>query len=239
MECRVKPGNDGTMRFGGRLLLCISVAVSAPASAQAPASPPAKQVSPAPQQSQPAPLAPAGPAAPPPAPNNPPTPDDICRAIEQDAAENNLPVEFFARVIWQESRFNAQAVSRKGAQGIAQFMPETADYRGLANPFDPIEALKNSASYLHDLEQKFGNLGLAAAAYNAGPGRVAAFLANNRPLPGETRNYVAIITGWTADEWASALPPKTAETTIPQGVPCTRLANLILAPKDEARRIAA
>ncbi|MGA7788448.1 MAG: lytic transglycosylase domain-containing protein [Xanthobacteraceae bacterium] len=169
----------------------------------------------------------------------PPTADDICRAIEQDAAENQLPVEFFARVIWQESRFNAQAVSRKGALGIAQFMPSTADYRGLADPFDPIEALKNSASYLHDLEQKFGNLGLAAAAYNAGPGRVSAFLADKRPLPGETRNYVAIITGWTADEWASPSPPKTADTTIPQGVPCTRLANLILAPKDEARRIAA
>ncbi len=178
-----------------------------------------------------------------PAPNNataaqPPTPDDICHALEQDAAENELPVEFFARVIWQESRFNARAVSRKGAQGIAQFMPSTADYRGLIDPFDPIEALKNSASYLHDLKARFGNLGLAAAAYNAGPGRIAAWLASHRSLPSETRNYVAIITGWTADEWASASPPKTSETTIPQGVPCTRLANLILAPKEDARRIA-
>jgi len=173
------------------------------------------------------------------APHNPPTADDICRAIEQDAAENQLPVEFFARVIWQESRFNAQAVSNKGARGIAQFMPATADYRGLVDPFDPIEALKNSASYLHDLQAQFGNLGLAAAAYNAGPGRVAAFVAGRRGLPSETRNYVAIITGWTADEWASAKPPETSETTIPQGIPCTRLANLILAPKAEAQRIAA
>ena len=175
----------------------------------------------------------------PPAPGAPPTSDDICRALEQDAAENDLPVEFFARVIWQESRFNARAVSVKGAQGIAQFMPSTADYRGLADPFDPIEALKNSASYLHDLKTQFGNLGLAAAAYNAGPARVGAFLAGRRPLPGETRNYVAIVTGWTADDWASPSPPQTPETTIPQGVPCTRLANLILAPKEEARRIAA
>ena len=170
---------------------------------------------------------------------HPPTADDICRALEQDAAENELPVEFFARVIWQESRFNARAVSSKGARGIAQFMPRTADYRGLIDPFDPIEALKNSASYLRDLKNRFGNLGLAAAAYNAGPGRVAAWLAKYQPLPGETRNYVAIITGWTADEWASASPPKTSETTIPQGVPCTRLANLILAPKEQAQRIAA
>ena len=55
----------------------------------------------------------------------PPTADDICRALEQSAAENALPVEFFARVIWQESRFDARAVSPKGAEGIAQFMPHT------------------------------------------------------------------------------------------------------------------
>jgi len=204
------------------LLCCIMALWIGAAAAQAPSSP----ASPNP----PAPLdAPA---------QHPPTPDDICRAVEKDAAENALPVEFFARVIWQESRFNAQAVSRKGAQGIAQFMPSTADYRGLADPFDPIEALKNSASYLHDLKDKFGNLGLAAAAYNAGPTRVSAWLAKHRALPEETRNYVAIITGWTADEWASASPPQTPDTTIPQGVPCTRLANLILAPKEEAKRIA-
>jgi Transglycosylase SLT domain len=192
------------------------------------------------EQKQSAP--PAAPNAPAPAgqsSSHPPTPDDICRAIEQDAAENALPVEFFARVIWQESRFNARAVSNKGAQGIAQFMPATADYRGLIDPFDPIEALKNSARYLRDLKTRFGNLGLAAAAYNAGPGRVATWLSSHRPLPAETRNYVAIVTGWTADEWASANPPKTSETTIPQGVPCTRLANLILAPKEQAQRMAA
>jgi len=186
------------------------------------------------------PTAPNGPApASPAVPSRPPTPDDICRALEQDAAENEIPVEFFARVIWQESRFNARAVSNKGAQGIAQFMPATSDYRGLVDPFDPIEALEHSARYLRDLKARFGNLGLAAAAYNAGPGRVSAWLNNHRPLPGETRNYVAIITGWTADEWASPNPPKTSETTIPQGVPCTRLANLILAPKEQAQRMAA
>jgi hypothetical protein len=205
------------MHFAKRLLLCAAVMFGASVHAQ---SPPSESV-------------------PPPVPNTPPTADDICRAVEQDAAENELPVEFFARVIWQESRFNAQAVSRKGAQGIAQFMPRTADWRGLVDPFDPIEALRHSASYLHDLKIRFGNLGLAAAAYNAGPGRVSAWLSSRRGLPSETRNYVAIITGWTADEWASAAPPQTAETTIPQGVPCARLANLILAPKEEAQRIAA
>jgi hypothetical protein len=172
-------------------------------------------------------------------PGTPPTPDDICRTVEEAAAENALPVEFFARVIWQESRFNALAVSPKGAEGIAQFMPRTADWHGLANPFDPIEALRHAASYLRELKEQFGNLGLAAAAYNAGPGRVSGWLANHRALPGETRNYVAVITGFTVDEWASSEPPQNAETTIPQGVPCTRLANLILAPKAQAQRIAA
>ena len=152
-----------------------------------------------------------------------PTADDICRALEQSAAENALPVEFFARVIWQESRFDAQAVSPKGAAGIAQFMPATASWHGLADPFDPMESLRHSAAYLRELLDRFGNLGLAAAAYNAGPGRVSAWLTNHRALPAETRNYVALVT----------------PTIFPQGVPCTRLANLILAPKQERQRIAA
>jgi hypothetical protein len=217
-------------RAAGRFLVGAWVIGNALANAQPAAVPPAVDSG-----------TPAGQSAPNPAtpPHNAPTADDICRAIEADAAENALPVEFFARVIWQESRFNAQAVSPKGAEGIAQFMPQTADWRGLADPFDPIAALKNSASYLHDLRDQFGNLGLAAAGYNAGPSRVAAWLSGRRALPEETRNYVAIITGWTADDWASPSPPKTAETTIPQGVPCTRLANLILAPQAEAQRIAA
>jgi hypothetical protein len=200
------------------MLACALTFLSARANAQAGATPPAAEAQPA---------------------QNPPTADDICRAVEQDAAENGLPVEFFARVIWQESRFNALAVSRKGAEGIAQFMPRTADWHGLADPFDPIEALKHSASYLRELRDRFGNLGLAAAGYNAGPGRVSEWLAGTRALPGETRNYVAVITGWTADEWASPSPPENADTTIPQGVPCTRLANLILAPKEKAQSIAA
>jgi hypothetical protein len=237
------------IRFASLLTVVMLVVLSGRASAQPDASAPAGRNQPSQNPSvvhdQPAPTdkpidKPAENNVPPALakPNIPPTAEDICRAIEQDAAENELPVEFFARVIWQESRFNARAVSPKGALGIAQFMPQTAGFRGLADPFDPIEALKNSASYLHDLRAQFGNLGLAAAAYNAGPGRVSAWLTSKRPLPTETRNYVAIITGWTADEWASASPPKTSETTIPQGIPCTQLANLILAPKAEQLRIA-
>ena len=64
-------------------------------------------------------------------------------------------------------------VSPKGAAGVAQFMRATASWHGLADPFEPVEALRHSAAYLRELLDRFGNLGLAAAAYNAGPGRVA------------------------------------------------------------------
>jgi len=201
-------------RLAGLLLVCALLSGGGRANAQAGATPPTAEpkdiVSP-----------------------QPPTADDVCRTLEQAAAENALPVEFFARVIWQESRFNARAVSPKGAAGIAQFMPQTASWHGLADPFNPVEALRHSASYLRELRDQFGNLGLAAAAYNAGPGRVSEWLASHRRLPGETRSYVAAVTGRTADEWSSPSPPKDAEASIPKAFPCTRLANLILPPKQQ------
>ena len=95
---------------------------------------------------------------------------EICRVVTQAASDNGLPLDFFTRLIWQESRFNPDAISPKGAQGIAQFMPGTASGRGLANPFEPMQALREAASYLRELRTTFrGSLGLAAAAYNAGP----------------------------------------------------------------------
>jgi hypothetical protein len=129
--------------------------------------------------------------------------------IEAAARSQNLPLEFFARVIWQESRFQADVVgprTRSGdrAQGIAQFMPRTAAERGLLDPFDPVQALPKSAEFLRELADQFGNLGLAAAAYNAGPGRLREFLSGRRPLPAETRHYVLAITGISVDEWASS-----------------------------------
>jgi soluble lytic murein transglycosylase-like protein len=93
--------------------------------------------------------------------------DSICLMIESAARANDLPVDYFARVIWQESRFQADVVgpiTRNGqrAQGIAQFMPGTAVERRLLDPFDPIEALPKSAEFLAELRNQFGNLGLAA-----------------------------------------------------------------------------
>jgi hypothetical protein len=137
------------------------------------------------------------------------TREAMCLMIESAARAENLPLEFFARVIWQESRFQADAVgpvTRNGqrAQGIAQFMPGTASERRLLDPFDPVQALPKSAEFLSELRSQFGNLGLAAAAYNAGPRRVQEWLAGSGSLPQETRGYVAAITGSTVDEWAAA-----------------------------------
>jgi Transglycosylase SLT domain/SPOR domain len=137
------------------------------------------------------------------------TREAMCLMIESAARSNDLPVEFFARVIWQESRFQSDAVgpvTRNGqrAQGIAQFMPGTASERRLLDPFDPVQALPKSAEFLNELRNQFGNLGLAAAAYNAGPRRVQEWLAGSGGMPQETRNYVVAITGTTIDEWATA-----------------------------------
>jgi hypothetical protein len=137
------------------------------------------------------------------------TREAMCLMIESAARANDLPLEFFARVIWQESRFQSDAVgpvTRNGqrAQGIAQFMPGTASERRLLDPFDPVQALPKSAEFLKELRDQFGNLGLAAAAYNAGPRRVQEWLAGTGPMPQETRNYVAAITGSAVDDWAAA-----------------------------------
>ncbi len=120
--------------------------------------------------------------------------DRICALIAAAAERHALPPAFLARLIWKESRFDLRAVSHMGAIGVAQFMPSTAKRRGLADPFDPAQAIAASAAYLAELRAAFGNLGLAAAAYNAGEDRVAAWLAGRRGLPGETLAYVHSIT---------------------------------------------
>ena len=137
------------------------------------------------------------------------TRESICLMVEAAARANDLPLEFFARVIWQESRFQADVVgpmTRNGqrAQGIAQFMLGTASERRLLDPFDPVQALPKAAEFLAELRGQFGNLGLAAAAYNAGPRRVQDWLAGTGSMPQETRHYVVAITGSTVEEWARA-----------------------------------
>jgi hypothetical protein len=80
--------------------------------------------------------------------------DEVCEVVEEVAAEHNISAPLFARLIWQESRFRNETVSRAGAQGMAQFMPTTAAERGLDDPFDPLEALPASAQFLRQLTDR-------------------------------------------------------------------------------------
>lgn len=161
----------------------------------------------------------------------------LCTLIETAAADNDLPIGFFTRLLWKESRFRDNAVSPKGAQGIAQFMPGTAAERGLADPFDAATAIPASAGFLADLKRRFGNLGLAAAAYNAGPERVSGWLADNdTALPYETQNFVVAITGVSAETWAKpdgtpSLPAEVADRN-----DCLALAALLKEPGAELAR---
>jgi hypothetical protein len=153
----------------------------------------------------------------------------VCLLVESAAHANGLPVEFFVRLIWRESRFRPAAIgpltrSGKHALGIAQFMPATAAERNLLDPLNPIEALPKAAELLKDLRNQFGSLVLAAAAYNAGPGRVRAWMAGAASMPAETRAYVRAITGNSVDDWAARRDP---EAKAESGISCEALmANL-------------
>ncbi|CAL8980860.1 Soluble lytic murein transglycosylase [Rhodoplanes serenus] len=232
-----------------RLVLMMLLLAAAPvAGAVASAAEPTVPESAVPEQPAPEPSAsePAKAAADPPAeapkaeapkadiPAAPPRPngtmESICLILESAAAANGLPLSFFARVIWQESRFRPDAIgpmTRRGhrAQGIAQFMPYTAEERGLLDPFDPVAALPKSAEFLAELRESFGNLGLAAAAYNAGPGRVRDWMAGRSGLPAETRRYVRAITGLSAEEWVEI--GRSGRDGIAEKTSCTTLAALL------------
>ncbi len=135
--------------------------------------------------------------------------NDLCHAIEVLAGRHAVPPDYFARLIWRESLFRADAVSPKGAEGIAQFMPGTARLRGLEDSFNIIAALEASSRYLSELKTQFGNFGLAAAAYNAGEAGLRTFIATGR-LPMETRDYVFAITGYPVENWKDNPPEKAA-----------------------------
>src|SRR5271155_187669 len=152
----------------------------------------------------------------------------LCGILETSAKAEGLPVEYFTKLIWRESSFRPDAVSPTGAQGVAQFMPGTASARGLVDPFDPASAIPASAKYLAELVHKFGNLGLAAAAYNAGETAVDKWLDDKGQLPFETQDYVLALTGHAAEEWRTPTPP---ELAAPDGPSCLSLiATLRTAP---------
>ena len=156
----------------------------------------------------------------------PAPPTVICEAVKAAAEEHDIPIGFFVRLLWQESRFRSEEVSHAGAQGIAQFMPQTAVEVGLRDPFDPLQAIPASARFLRKLYNQFGNLGLAAAAYNAGGGRIEKWLSRRGALPKETRAYVKIITGHKAEAWTDEDNTVYMATDLPQKAPCEGVGGL-------------
>ncbi|MFO1033737.1 MAG: lytic transglycosylase domain-containing protein [Hyphomicrobiales bacterium] len=166
----------------------------------------------------------------------------VCGEAVRNAGRVGIDANFFIRLLWKESLFDPNAVSPKGAQGLAQFMPETAAKRGLSDPFDPVAAVAASADYLSELKKTFGNMGMAAAAYNAGEERVQRYVDGKTGLPDETEDYVAFITGQAADAWQDP----SASHAIPSAGPakdpiadCVQLALRTAAPKGSGMRLAA
>ncbi len=166
----------------------------------------------------------------------------VCRLIESAARENHLPVGFLTRIIWRESSFRAAVVSPAGAEGIAQFMPGTAQERGLADPFDPEQAIPKAASLLADLQRQFGSLGAAAAAYNAGPARVASWLRGQGGLPAETRIYVRLVSERSVEEWTgrwtdpgSSASPAGSEPNLSESQSCVALTAELRRDRGEGR----
>jgi len=121
----------------------------------------------------------------------PPVPPQFAAALSQAAASANVSPTLLAALVWQESRWNPQALSPKGAIGLAQLMPGTARDLGV-DPTNPASNLVGGARYLRQLLDQFdGNVEKALAAYNAGPGRVRS--AGGVPAIAETQNYVTSI----------------------------------------------
>lgn len=154
----------------------------------------------------------------------------LCRMIETSAAAHRLDTSFLTRLIWRESSFRLAVTSQAGAQGVAQFMPGTAAERGLADPFDPEQAIPKAAELLAEHRRSFGNLGLAAAAYNGGPTRLRNWLAGSGQLPAETRAFVQFITGRSVDDWAAEAKGSQITATMIDRRPCLQLAAALRRP---------
>lgn len=114
--------------------------------------------------------------------------EDMDAIFEEAAKLYGLPVNLLKAVAKTESGFNANAVSKSGAMGVMQLMPQTAKSLGVTDPFDARQNIMGGAKYLKSTLDQFGDVTLALAAYNAGPGNVQKY--GGVPPFAETQNYV-------------------------------------------------
>jgi len=126
------------------------------------------------------------------------TPREVDDAIEQAARRHNVDANLVRALVRVESNFNPQAVSRKGAIGLMQLMPQTARQLNVTNPYDPVQNVDAGVRHLKKLLQDFGgNVKLSLAAYNAGEGAV--HRSSGIPNYAETKNYVKRISALYAN----------------------------------------
>ena len=157
---------------GGRATPAASAAPTAPAS----------EVPPAKRENLPAKLH-----------NNSHTTPEISQLVEQTASRHKVDPQLVHAIIKVESAYDPLAVSNKGAMGLMQLIPATAQELGVANPFDPQENIEGGVTYLRHLLNVFGgDLNLSLAAYNAGEGAVRRY--GGVPYFAETQNYVRRVT---------------------------------------------
>lgn len=124
--------------------------------------------------------------------------DPIAAHIAEAAQRFGVPERWIVAVMGAESAGNTRAISSAGAQGLMQVMPATWDdlrarHRLGADPFDPRDNILAGTAYLREMYDRYGTIPAMLAAYNAGPDRYDEHLATGRPLPAETRAYVALL----------------------------------------------
>lgn len=137
--------------------------------------------------------------------------------VAEAAQQFAIPAHWIRAVMDQESGGNPRALSRAGAMGLMQIMPATwamlaARHRLGPDPYEPRDNIMAGAAYLREMHDRYGMAGMLAA-YNAGPGRYEAYLRFGRPLPAETRAYLArllprIGTGLPREAGDLSLPPR-------------------------------
>ncbi|MFN7971315.1 MAG: lytic transglycosylase domain-containing protein [Acidobacteriota bacterium] len=146
---------------------------------------------------------------------------DLTSAAREAAFRHGLDPALVAAVIRVESGWNPDAVSTKGARGLMQLMPRTAKDLGVQNPFDPEENLAGGCRYLRLMLERFSDIRLALAAYNAGPEAVSR--AEEVPNYAETRAYVESVLRAMRE---SAMP-QAARLALPSRVPDSAVVSLV------------